>query len=133
MNRPTTVALVIACFSTLGACSATSHAADITLIGKASIPGTALDRSGLTGAVSTFTQDRLGSFGSAIDYTGRDDLYVACNDRGPGDGASPWRSRYQTLQIRLEPGAAVPVSVELKATTLLVLKEATCAVVNAIT
>lgn len=120
MNRPTTVALVIACFSTLGASSATSLAADITLIGKASIPGTALDRSGLTGAVSTFTQDRLGSFGSAIDYTGRDDLYVACNDRGPGDGASPWRSRYQTFQIRLEPGAAVPVSVELKSTTLLV-------------
>ncbi|MCX5690363.1 MAG: esterase-like activity of phytase family protein [Planctomycetota bacterium] len=120
MNRPTTSAIVLACASTLVATSAPAQTSGIALLGTASIPGTALDRSGLTGAVSTFTQDRLGSFGSAIDYTGRDDLYVACDDRGPGDGASPWRSRYQTFQIRLKPDAPVPVSVELKATTLLV-------------
>ena len=91
----------------------------VTLIGRASIAGTARDLSGLTGAVSNFTQDRLGSFGSAIDYTGKDNLYIACNDRGPGDGAYPWRSRFQTLRIMIDPGAADAVTVSLTGTTLL--------------
>lgn len=94
-------------------------ASDITLIGTASFPGDALDKSGLTDPVSTFTQGRLGSFGSGIAFLGHDDLYVACDDRGPGDGSFPWRCRFQTFRIRIDPASKTPVSVDLVSTTLL--------------
>jgi hypothetical protein len=92
---------------------------EVTLLGKASIPGDATDLSGLTADVSTFTQARLGSFGSAIEYLGKDDLYLAIDDRGPGDGSLPWRCRWQTFRISLSPGAAEPVTVSLVSTTLM--------------
>src|SRR5262249_40518556 len=93
---------------------------DITLVGTFSIPGDALDRSGLQGTVGKdIPQARLGSFGSAIDYTGKDDLYIACDDRGPGNGELPFRCRFQTFRIRIDPGAQEPVHVDLISTTLL--------------
>jgi hypothetical protein len=101
--------------------------AEITLLGKASIPGDARDRSGLAGEfdvprLGKVPHDRLGSFGSAIDALGRGDLYVCANDRGPGDGSADFRCRFQTFRITIDPakaGAEGAVRVELVATTLL--------------
>lgn len=114
---------LLALLSAFASCPASAQALaaahEVTLLGKASIPGDATDLSGLTADVSTFTQARLGSFGSAIDYLGKDDLYVATDDRGPGDGSLPWRCRWQTFRISLSPGAAEPVKVDLVSTTLM--------------
>lgn len=94
--------------------------ADITLLGTCSIPADALDKSNLTNPITdTIPHNLLGSFGSAIDYTGKDDLYLALNDRGPGDGKLPFRPRFQTFRITIDPTAATPVSASLVNTTLL--------------
>jgi hypothetical protein len=92
----------------------------IDLIGTASLPATARDQSNLSELLAgEFPHDRLGSFGSGIDYTGKDDVYIACADRGPLDGATRWRPRVQTLRIRLNPGSTAPVEIENTGTTLL--------------
>jgi hypothetical protein len=94
--------------------------AGITLIGAASIPGDASDKSGLVAAPgSAIPADRLGSFGSAIAYTGHANRFVAVDDRGPNNGGVEWRCRFQTFDIKVEPGAKEPVSVSLVSTTLL--------------
>lgn len=99
---------------------AASARADIVLIGKAALPGTAADKSGLTELVGDkVPHNRLGAFGSAIDYTGQGDLYLAVTDRGPGDGAAAYHPRLQTLRIAINPGSERPVEVELVATTIL--------------
>lgn len=113
------LALLLSLASATASSQTLTAAHEISLLGKASIPGDALDLSGLTADVSTFTQARLGSFGSAIDYLGKDDLYVAIDDRGPGDGALPWRCRWQTFRITLSPGGVEPVKVGLVSTTLM--------------
>jgi hypothetical protein len=93
---------------------------EVEFIGAAAILGDATDRSGLTGTLNEGTpHDRLGSFGSAIDYTGRGNQYLAVNDRGPADGASEFRCRFQTLDITVRPGESDPVRVSLVGTTLL--------------
>ncbi|MFN7022278.1 MAG: esterase-like activity of phytase family protein [Phycisphaerales bacterium] len=94
--------------------------ADIVFIGKASIPGNTADKSGLTDLVGDkVPHNRLGAFGSAIDYTGQGDLYLAVTDRGPGDGAAAYHPRLQTFRIAINPGSERPVEVELVATTIL--------------
>jgi hypothetical protein len=95
--------------------------ADITLLGKASIPASATDMSGLDNTIgSGIPHNRLGSFGSGIAYSGRDDVYYAIDDRGPGDGAAAFRCRFQTFEIKIDPSnSAEPVKVTLKATTML--------------
>src|SRR4051812_7659377 len=102
-------------------CAAVAHApAAITLIGKAFIPRTAHDLSGLPTPDGPSTPaDLLGSFGSAIAYTGRGNRFVAADDRGPGNGNVAWRCRVQTFDIDIQPGAPQPVTVKLVATTLL--------------
>jgi hypothetical protein len=111
---PTRIAAVLTCAAIAQAPAA------ITLIGKASIPGTAHDLSRLpTPDGSSTPADMLGSFGSAIAYTGRGNRFIATDDRGPGNGNVAWRCRVQTLDIDIEPGAPRPVSVKLIATTLL--------------
>lgn len=93
---------------------------EIELIGTAEVPAEARDRSGLTELLAgEFAHDLLGSFGSAIEYTGSGDLYVACSDRGPLDGATRWRPRMQTLRIAVNPGSATPVEVSCEGTALL--------------
>jgi len=95
----------------------------VRLIGKASIAGDLLDRSGLENVIGDkVPHNRLGSFGSGIDWTGKDDVYLACNDRGPGDGASAFRPRVQRLTITIDEAAGTDgevVKVELLGTTLL--------------
>lgn len=81
------------------------QSATIALIGRSAIPGKATDQSGLTDTLPDGTPHaRLGGFGSGIDYLGKDNLYVAINDRGPWDGATPYRCRFQTFEIVIRPG-----------------------------
>ncbi len=78
--------------------------ADVMLLGRSAIPGKASDRSGLTDTLPDGTPHaRLGGFGSGIDFLGKDNLYVAINDRGPWDGATPYRCRFQTFEIIIRP------------------------------
>lgn len=75
----------------------------IELIAAGAIQGSCRDRSGLSELVGGTPHDLLGSFGSGIDSLGRDDLYLACDDRGPQDGAVRWRCRVQVLRLKLNP------------------------------
>lgn len=93
--------------------------AQVRFIGAATIPGDATDKSGLSDVLSDGTpHNRLGSFGSGIAYAGRGNTYIAVDDRGPSDGAAEFRDRFQTFEIAVTPGAAEPVIVTLRGTTL---------------
>lgn len=82
--------------------------ADVTLIARAVIAAEQDDLSGLTAPMATFTQARLGGFGSAIDYDSRSGRFFMLPDRGPGDGGSAYLTRYHLFQIDLpkEPWVA---------------------------
>jgi hypothetical protein len=82
---------------------ATPVGAHIELVAKGSIPGDAKDLSGLTDSLSDGTpHNRLGSMGSGIAYTGRDNLYILVADRGPSDGSVPYRCRFQSMEIKVK-------------------------------
>ncbi len=74
--------------------------ADVTFIGEGSIPGTATDQSGLTGMLEdgVTPRNRAGGMGSAITYSGRDNLYIATPDRGPADGTTTYIDRLYTVR-----------------------------------
>ena len=65
----------------------------VTLIGVGGVAGSALDLSGLAGKqicvvndpTTCIDQATLGGFGSAIAYTGFDNVFLAVPDRGPFD------------------------------------------------
>lgn len=111
------IAAIVAC----GGLASPSDPA-VEFIGSAFIEGDTRDKSKLYNALGgKIPHNRLGSFGSGIDYTGKDDLYIACDDRGPGDGAHDFRPRVQQFRIVIDPAAAEPerVRVELVRTVLL--------------
>lgn len=94
--------------------------ANIELLGTAIFPGDARDLSGLSDDVLPgVPHDHLGSFGSGIDYLGADNLFIACNDRGPSDGAARYHCRLQLLRIDIDPTNATKVSVKLQRTVTL--------------
>lgn len=96
--------------------------AAVTFIGEGSIPGNATDQSGLTGMLEDgITPHNLaGGFGSAMAYTGRDNLYVATPDRGPADGATSYIDRIYTLRIDVvRQGGAYEVKPQIVSTRLL--------------
>src|SRR5262245_12248441 len=80
----------------------------VTLIGTGAIPGSSLDLSGFQGtSICALDVDRnpttncidratLGGFGSALAYTGHDDVFLAVPDRGPFDGRTdtPYLDRF---------------------------------------
>ncbi|MBS1871568.1 MAG: esterase-like activity of phytase family protein [Acidobacteria bacterium] len=93
--------------------------AGVTLIGVGEIPGSALDLSGLTGqicqrddAANCIPRATFGGFGSALAYTGHDNVFLAVPDRGPFDGrttpGNPYINRFHFLQIVTNVGAAFP-------------------------
>jgi len=83
------------------ALTTTRAADDIQLIGIASLPGTASDRSGQQDKlVNGVPHNRLGGF-SALEYSGVDQRYVALPDRGPDDGATGYLCRFQVLDINV--------------------------------
>jgi hypothetical protein len=102
----------------------TSQPAAITLLGTAVIPPDAADLSGLTDALEDNTpHNRLGSFGSAIAYTGVGDRYLGAADRGPADGAASFRNRFHEFDLILHPGGTPAVEFRLVKTTLLTTVE----------
>jgi hypothetical protein len=91
----------------------------IELVGKFSIAADATDRSGLTDKLENgLPQNRIGSFGSAIAWTGEGERYVAIADRGPADGTVGFMTRFHEFLIHVRPGQAKPLDVELAKTTL---------------
>src|SRR5262245_32109205 len=103
--------------------------AGITLIGKGLVPGAALDKSGLTGNIcqagnpaNCVPQALLGAFGSALAYTGHNNVYIAAPDRGPFDGLTdvPYLNRVHFLKITTDLDAPFPnINATLLATRLL--------------
>lgn len=101
------------------------------LIGTAVVPGSAKDKSGLTGTdPSGIPEDALGAFGSGLDVVpgsatiehgvSRATFVAAC-DRGPFDGMSAFACRAQTFTLTIDPAAPREsrVRFELQATTML--------------
>lgn len=101
----------------------------ITLIGKGLVDGSALDKSGLKGKIcqdgnpdNCIPKAILGGFGSAITYTGFNDVFIAAPDRGPFDGLTdvPHRDRVYFFKIKTLARAPFPnIKVELLDTRLL--------------
>src|SRR5919109_2705927 len=113
MKRIRGIVLVIVTLfgSTLGV---TPPPEGITLVGKGLVPGTSLDKSGLTGNIcqagdltNCVPQALFGGFGSALTYTGHDHVYLAVPDRGPFDGLTdvPYLDRVHFLKITTDPDA----------------------------
>jgi len=101
------------------ALSTTTAHAEMILLGTGQISGTATDDSGLSEKFETGdSQNLLGGI-SAIEYTGKDNLYFALPDRGPDDGAVPWKCRVQTIRIDIHPKQAPAVVPSLVSTTML--------------
>jgi hypothetical protein len=127
MSRFTSAAIT-SVFALLALClSAEPVNAGVVLLGDGLVPGNATDFSGLTGNYAgnpAFPKDRLGAYGSAIAYTGHDNLYVMANDRGYADGTVDYNDRIQYFQIgvQVDPGnpnhaVVSPVLVDTKLLT----------------
>lgn len=128
MKKICGIVLVIVTFfsSTLGVIPTDSG---ITLIGIGVIPGTALDKSGLTGEIcqasnlaNCVSSSLFGGFGSALAYTGHGNYFVAAPDRGPFDGLTdvPYLDRIHYLKISTDINAPFPnIKTELVDTRLL--------------
>jgi hypothetical protein len=87
-------------------CATAAFADDVQFIGSTSIPGDAVDKSGLTDTLAGgFPHNRLGCFGSGICYSGRDHRYLTLPDRGPADGATTFHCRVQVFDITVDPTA----------------------------
>lgn len=82
-------------------CHAGSAGAEITLLARGALPGTALDGSGLTGLLEdgVTPHNLAGGFGSAITYTGVGNRYLATPDRGPADGTTSYIDRFYELDM----------------------------------
>ena len=100
--------------------SASPRAIDpgVTLIGTGLVPGSALDKSGLAGQKicqfdntgNCIDQATLGGFGSALAYSGFDNVFLAVPDRGPFDGRTdvPYLDRVHYMRIAVDTNAAFP-------------------------
>ena len=80
----------------------------IALVGIGYIPGSALDKSGLTGSIcqasapaTCIPRATFGGLGSDLAYTGHDNVYIAAPDRGPFDGLTvePYLDRVHFLHL----------------------------------
>lgn len=90
----------------------------VTLIGMGRVAGTDLDKSGFAGQQICQSEDpanctdqaTLGGFGSALAYTGFNDVFLAVPDRGPFDGRTdvPYLDRFHFMQLTVDRGAAFP-------------------------
>lgn len=103
--------------------SAASASASIELLGVGSIPGTAVDQSGLSGLLEDGVTPRnlAGGFGSAIAYSGFGNIYYATPDRGPADGATSYVDRLYAIRIDLSAnsGGGYTVTPSIEKTRLL--------------
>lgn len=91
----------------------------IQLLGIAELPGTTVDKSGLTNRLEDGTpHNQLGGL-SALDYSGADDLYYVLSDRGPKDGIVRYHCRWQTIELMLPHEGRGAASARVVGTTLL--------------
>src|SRR4030095_16706027 len=115
------VRAIAAAFLLVLSTAVTAWAADpgVTLIGTGFIPGNALDRSGLDGrricqrdnASTCIDQATLGGLGSALAYTGHDNVFLTAPDRGPFDGRTfpdPYRDRIHFLYMAVDTSSPFP-------------------------
>lgn len=78
----------------------------VTFIGEGAIPGNAVDQSNLKGTLedaAATPRNQAGGFGSAIAYSGREDLYYGTPDRGPADGTTTYIDRIYGIRIGVTP------------------------------
>jgi hypothetical protein len=89
----------------------------ITLIGKGTIDGDAIDKSRLTGNIcqagfpaNCVPKAIFGGLGSDLTYTGHDNVFIAAPDRGPFDGLTDvaYLDRVHFLHMTTELGAPFP-------------------------
>jgi hypothetical protein len=93
-----------------------AQAASIELVGVGEMPGTTSDGLELQPPLledGVTPHDRAGGWGSGITYTGVGSAYLATPDRGPADGTTSYVDRAYLLDVRLQPGAAAPVTISL--------------------
>jgi hypothetical protein len=101
-------------------CFGSSVDAEVELLGVATVPGTATDRSGLEDQATDGTPlNRFGGQGSAIAYTGKGSEYWLLSDRGPKDGQVDFPCRVHRVEILVTPKGQAPVQVRLLETVLL--------------
>lgn len=88
------------------------------LVARVQIKPDANDLSGLEGTIGKdIPHTRFGAFGSAIDFTGANNTFIAAPDRGPGDGITQYRCRVHAFTLTFpETGRA---ELTLTRTTLL--------------
>ena len=126
MNSNYRAAMVAAFCVALGYAGAV-QSAGITFIGKGSIAGMALDDSGLRGLLEdgVTRANQIGGLGSAITYSGIDDLFYATPDRGPADGTTSYIDRLYTISIRAKKNGSGGYSIDaaLRDTQLLRLED----------
>ena len=110
--RPFLLATVVSSVSLVA-----SAPAGITLIGTGFISGMATDKSGLDGVTCQAGSPQncvpnaiFGGFGSALAYTGHDNVFIAAPDRGPFDGLTdaPFADRVHLLHMTTDIGASFP-------------------------
>lgn len=107
------VAVLVGCVVFCGATEA-----QVTLVGHVRIPGTTIDKSGLSGTLETGTpQNALGGF-SAIEYSGANNRYFVLSDRGAGDGAASFACRFHEIDFTVGETSA-ETTWDLSSTTLL--------------
>ncbi len=105
MRRPRILTLVACCASPLWVSTADADD-DVPapeLIATVTIPGDALDLSGLSGTDARGTPDSLlGSFGSGIDYDPDSGDVIAVCDRGPRDGDNTFACRFHRFHLSVQ-------------------------------
>lgn len=115
--------LATAIFGALSLTSSLAHAS-VSYLGSYGFAGNSSDLSGLTDTLEDGSaHNKLGGFGSAIAYTGYNNIFVATPDRGPADGTTSYINRFQQFQINVVQNASSStgwsVNANLVSTTLM--------------
>ena len=106
-------------FAALLSVSTSELMAEVKLIGKIKVPGTATDKSGLKEQLEDgTTAAQLGGW-SAICQASAENEYWLLPDRGPKDGAVSFPTRVHKVRIKLDISTEAKLSFELLDTLLL--------------
>jgi hypothetical protein len=107
------------------AATSTASSAAVNFIGEGSLPGTTRDQSGLSGLLEdgVTPHNLVGGFGSAITYSGKQNLYIATPDRGPADGNTSYIDRFYTISIDVKRQGSSQYSVTPKLVDTQLMKE----------
>lgn len=106
-------------FATLLSVSTSELMAEVKLIGKVKVPGTATDKSGLKDQLEDGTTAAQFGGWSAICKASAENEYWLLPDRGPKDGAVSFPTRVHKVRIKLDLSSEAKLSFELLDTLLL--------------